>query len=169
MPESLERTFDRLSTDSEQFEERLLSDIRVLDGAMSRELSDQAYRCAIWGQLAAIAESKLNRSKVELETIHWPIARAEAKELLLKEGEKPTDKAIEARAYMLDSYRCQKEKYLNAEMYALIFKKAEQAIYVKSDMLQSLSSRQKAELTNLPGDENEFENLKDNARKLRKG
>lgn len=103
---------------------------------METQSGDYAY----WAILASKAEYEENRLKAELKGV-----LGAARELARKQLEKPTKDQVDDYAHQNPIYAAKNDEYLQAQLLTALFKKAEEALKQRKDMLQSINSRQKAE------------------------
>lgn len=144
----IEAEFKRLCEDEEYFYEKQ-REINIID---RRDTLNSLYEMnaiySEWALLTNLAEKYEARAKLHLEKEILPTLRLDAAKVAANLGlKKPTKQDLEDAAYKTDAYKVAAEHYQRATENANNFRKVEFALRIKKDMLQSINSRQKSELS----------------------
>jgi hypothetical protein len=152
---------EQLFQSPNMLEEELRAVCVVDQNAIRTDIVRQSSLYMKWAYLSSLAENKTAMLKRKIEEEILPAARAEAEHRLVERGRKVFKQTIEDIAYESTIYRVAREDLENWKLVTSILRKVEFALVQKKDMLQSLNSRQKVELSALPEDHALFSGIKE--------
>lgn len=152
MSEPLKAMFDHYCQHPEKLDEDAFRDVNldaegVVDGMLT-----QAETYLKWARLSAIAEAQYEELEHHVKKVCWYEACSYARDSIAKTGDKPTEQRINEIATSSKDYQRHVLMLNKASAIAATFKRIEYAMLQRKDMLQSLNSRQRAELDLLPRD-----------------
>ncbi len=150
---SYQQQYNELKKDPEALQARIEEAVVMNREAIHTDLLRQAQIFMSWAYMHALAERDAKRLKLNLEEDVLVSARRKAETQLLGEDKRPTIEAKNDIARSDPSYKVAQKVYIQAETLALVLKRVLEALTHKRDMLQSLNSRQKVELSALPEDD----------------
>lgn len=146
-----EELFDRIKMEPGFLQQKLQEDTELMEDVRNSILN-QTQKYAEWGYLSALADTEAKRAKYVWQDEYQPTCRESAEADLGGGAKKPTLQAIADRAAKYPLWAKGREEYLAAEQLASICKAAVEAMKHRLFMVQSLNSRQKAELNAYPQD-----------------
>lgn len=145
--------YNRLKDDPEALQVEIEDTVRLSRDLILTDILTQAQRYMTWSYLHALAETDARRLKLNMEEDVLPAARLKAIVVLKEAGEKVTVQSKDDIARSDPSYKQVQVMHNAATQRAMIFRRVVEALGHKRDMIQSLNSRQKVELSALPEDE----------------
>lgn len=149
---SYQDLYKRLKDDPEALQREIEDVVRVNRESILTDMLRQAQVYMTWGYLHALAETDARRLKLNMEEDVLPAARVKAIAILEEQKRKATVQAKDDIARNDPSYKQIQGMVILANERVTIFRRVVEALGHKRDMLQSLNSRQKVELTALPED-----------------
>ena len=148
MTENYEAIYSRYLEDNELLQDDIAKAVALDKNNFFFECYRQSSTLMTFSYMASLAEEKASKLKYRLEEVLTPKLRKEARENA--EGKKVTVQEASDYAALQPEYQALYEEYIHAQKMASIFKKVEFAMSHKRDMLQTVNSRQKAELRGNP-------------------
>lgn len=148
-----ESLYETLRTDKAALEAKLQKDCQLPED-VRLSIGEQTQLYMEWGYVYSLAETASRRLKYEWQEEAQPKCREWAEDELKATKGKPTVTAIADKATTYKMWSEKREEYLQAEQFALVAKHAVEAMRHRLFMIQSLNSRQKAELQTYPQEGN---------------
>ena len=140
-----ESLYETLRGDKEALGAKLHKDCSLPED-VRLSIGEQTQLYMEWGYVYSLAETNARRLKYEWQEEAQPKCREWAEEELKATKGKPTVTAIADKATTYKIWAEKREEYLAAEQFAQVTKHAVEAMRHRLYMIQSLNSRQKAEL-----------------------
>lgn len=144
--DSYETIYKRYRADLSVMEEDARNDLTIDRDDVLLNMLHQAELCFKWGRITALAQSEYEQTKRAYSASGWNAAKYAAREALSAAGEKITESRLDEEAWRNTGYQAIAKRLSEIELIYETLKKAESAMWQRKDMLQSLNSRQRAEL-----------------------
>lgn len=144
--------YDSVKRDPVELQRKIAGALRVTEQTLHQSMLRQAQTFASWGAALALAERDAKLKKAEVEEVILPTARVAAETFLLNQGRKVTVQAKDDVARADPTYVIARTDLIEQQTVVGVIKSTVEALRQKMNMMQSLNSRQKAELTAIPVD-----------------
>lgn len=148
---SHEELYEAFSSSQDLMEEMALQDIEIdRDAPLDTYLYTQAHLYYKWANLATIADARAAKQRILVKEELWPLAREGARVTLTNKGDKVTESRIDDVASVNAAYRGGQSRLIDLEAMAASLRSAERAMHQRLEMLRSINSRQRVELSGMP-------------------
>ena len=127
------------------------TDLSLSEDTLYNSLLTHAGRYFFWARMAARAEAERRSVEFKVKEELWPQARQCARESIKFKGGKVTEGSVDDEALLDGDYRAGRAELVQAEEFSAVLRAAEQAMRQRMEMLRSLNSRQRAELSAVNG------------------
>lgn len=141
-------TYNRLCSDEDYFDSLAAEAVKVPE-MIEPAMRSQSERYRFWATCATMASDVASRLDDHRKDVVLSDCMLRAIESLEEAGQKPTEKKIEAVAKRDPAFLQATEAVRDAQAIADKFRKIEQALFQKKEMMQSINSRQCRELSSL--------------------
>lgn len=132
-------------------EDMALADIELDRAAdIAGYLYTQSANYFKWANLATIADAHAARQRNVVKEELYPIARERARATIMQRGDKPTEAKVDDLASVDAAYRGGQSRLVDLEAMAASLRAAERAMFQRLEMLRSINSRQRVELSGIP-------------------
>lgn len=160
MSESYSQMYARLKKAPRSLENEIASAISINRDDVLRDMLTQAQTYMTWAFMGCLAERDLTNAKFYLEEELGPMLRTDARRVLESQKEEGsgriTNIQVEDAVKKDKAYLNAAKEVRHAEALKAVFRKVEEAFKQRVQMLQSLNSRQKAELFAMPEHDEDF-------------
>lgn len=144
--------YDSIKRNVPKLQAEMASALRVDARSLHMSMLRQAQVFGIWGAALALGERDYRLQKAEIDEVILPKARLLAEQSILDSGRKVTVQAKADVARADPTYCIARTGLIEQQMLNSVLKTTTVALIQKMNMMQSLNSRQKAELTAIPVD-----------------